>query len=436
MNETFFGGISNKSFVKKQIGKLPPIVPLANKDNIKIITEFLIATQQRTKNRTNEIACAVKEKAYHGLMIRGPVGCGKMTLIDYCVDQVGFKSIKHDTDYETDEIFNDMLISLRASIDKTVVIFRDFDNSFKLAQKTAFFKYITKRTLPFILTSSTMTVGTVRSVPKCILRIDYEQPSMKSIVSELYNPIISRNLLEKIIRDSNYDIRYAKSIIETALTEQSNSQSNPQITKIPKKLTISSNLVLTKDIELDTFECIKYCTGEHSWDEKLAYASVYTGLTVFQNYPSIIGHSSKGKSKDDKNLELMSNIVDYCCMSEFVCESEELELLLGTIIPLELINNAIKNMDTSKDMSLIYPSSNISVIKEESAPFRTIETESMMLKILELKYFKNNKFIGDYEEFSKEVRSLIYPIRSCKLISENTCLMRYVKKVKSEESKK
>ena len=67
---------------------------------------------------------------------------------------------------------------------------------------------------------------------------------------------------------------------------------------------------------------------------------------------------------------------------------------------------------------LTYPSSNLTVFKDDGIEFSVLEKESMMLNIILRKYYpnpKNSKFVGNIDEFRKDMKYFKYPIQAYKL---------------------
>lgn len=401
----FLGGLSNTSYIKKtKEDDIDVSEIFRNKKNIEIIIKYL-----------NEYRVGIDNKI-KGIIIRGNIGCGKMTMIKACINKTEYKSIIYDTDSETEDIFDNLLLTIEAKgfyklfqnkgTNKRVVIIRDVDGSLKTSQKNDLFKFIdkSKNTIPIIMTSTDRSVSSLREVPKCILQIEFEDPTIAELVRYFSNDKISKSALEKIITDSKFDIRYINNVVN----DLENSKIKVNINKVDN---------LKKDIELDTFNCIKYCADPNKkWDEKLINTSLYTNTTIFHNYPTILNKIS-GSSDD---MDICSKIANNCCESDIIInyafEKQQWDTLddsyniLGTIGPLELMNK--KNLSYD---NIVYPSSNLLVYKEEVVDFNIVEKESIILKILVSKYFKGNKFIGNRDEFDKDILLFRYPIQAYKL---------------------
>ncbi len=401
----FAGGLSNKSYIKKPNDESLNISQIfKNKQNIQTVLKYLNNYKVGTPN---PIKC---------IILRGNIGSGKMTLLKACLKDAEYSSLPYDSDFDTEDIFDNLLINIEAKgfyklmqqkgSTKRAIIIRDIDGSLKPTQKTAFFKFInkSKNTIPILMTSTDRSVGTFREVPKCILQLEFEDPSATELVRYFTTDKISKNALEKIISDSKFDLRY----INNTVNGLDNSKTKITIKKIDN---------FAKDIELDTFSCIRYCTDPtKSWEEKLIHASLYTNSTVFHNYPAVIKQIN-GKPND---MELCSKIADICCDSEIVInyafENQHWDLLdecynvLGTIGPLRLMVKNDLNFD-----KLAYPSSNLTVYKDEDLEFAVLEKESMTIKMVLTRYFNGNKFIGNTDEFQKNMKLFKYPIQAYKL---------------------
>lgn len=402
----FAGGLSNTSYIKKQEDDSLDISQIfKNKQNIETILKYLNQYKVGTAN------------SIKGIIIRGNIGCGKMTLLKACIKKAGYTSLLYDADSEAEDIFDNLLLTIEAKgfyklmqqkgKSKRVIVIRDVEGSLKPTEKASFFKFINKsnNTIPVLMTSTDRSIGSIREVPKCILQLDFEDPSVAELVrhfsSDKIKEQISKSALEKIIAESKFDLRYIYNVINGTKT----------------KLNIKKVASFAKDIELDTFSCIRFCADPtKTWDQKLINASLYTNSTVFHNYPTVVKQMT-GKSND---MELCSKVADLCTVSETVInyafENQFWDILddcyntLGTIGPIEMM---VKNELTFT--KLTYPSSNLTVYKEDDIEFKKLETESMMIKIVIDKYFNGNKFTGDIDEFNKEIKTFKYPIQAYKL---------------------
>jgi hypothetical protein len=426
----FVGGLSNKSYIKKPEDDSLDITEIfKNKQNIQTILKLLNDYKVGT---ANPIKC---------IILRGNIGSGKMTLLKACLKKAGYSNLLYDCDSDTEDIFDNLLINIEAKgfhklmqqkgANKRAVLIRDIDGSLKPNQKTEFFKFInkSKNTIPILTTSTDRSVGTAREVPKCILQLEFEDPSTAELVRHFTSDKISKSALEKIITDSKFDLRYINNTINGLET----SKSKVTIKKVPN---------FAKDIELDTFSCIKFCADpSNSWEEKLIHSSLYTNSTVFHNYPTLI----KQISGTPDDMKLCSKIADICCESEIVInysfENQYWDILdecynsLGTIGPLELMTRNKIKFD-----KLAYPSSNLTVYKEEDLEFDILEKESMTIKIVLARYFNGNKFVGDLIEFQKDMKSFRYPVQAYKLANiltetkkVNTFLREFKKRLVKDE---
>lgn len=401
----FVGGISNASYVKKSQDDVLDISQIfKNKQNIETILKYLNGYNVGTPNPIK------------GIILRGNIGCGKMTLIKSCVKKAGYTSLLYDIDSETDNVFDNLLLTIEAKgfyklmqqkgASKRMIIIRDIEGILKPTEKANFFKFIGKsnNTIPVLMTSTDKSIGSIREVPKCILQLDFENPSVAELVRHFGSDKISRSALEKVITDSKFDLRYIYNVVNGL----GDSKTKVNIKKISS---------FAKDIELDTFNCVKFCADStKQWDQKLVHTSLYSNSTVFHNYPSIV----KQMTGEPEDMELCSEIADTCCDSEIVVnyafENQSWDMLddcynvLGTIGPVEMMVRNELDLD-----DLTYPSSNLTVYKEDCIEFEVLETESMMIKIILAKYFNGNKFIGNLDEFNNEIKSFKYPIQAYKL---------------------
>jgi len=373
-----------------------------NKENLDVIIKFL-----------NNYKVG-QENPIKGIILRGNIGSGKMTLIRACLKHTGYYNITFNAD-ESDDIFENLLLSIETkgfhklflktpAKQKKAIIIRDLDNALRSTQRSDFFKFLinSSNSLPVLMTSTDLSVGTEREVPKCILQLEFENHSLAELMKYFENPKLSKNALEKIILSGKFDIRYIKSTIESFITKPGG---KININKIPD---------YGKDLELDTFNCIKYCSQKHIWDRKLTYSSLYTNSTIFHNYPEL-----------SNSTEMCSKIADMCCLSSeiihYAFENQEWETLeesyniIGTIGPVEyMTRNGIK-MD-----NLVYPSSNITVTKESEIAWDTLQEESIEVQIIVSKYYKGNKFVGEPDQFRKEIKKINYPVQAYKLANMTT----------------
>lgn len=417
----FEGGISNSAFIKKKEDNSLDIKQIfKNKHNIEIILDFL----------TNKNLNGIK-----GIILRGNIGCGKMTLVKACLKQAGYTNTMYDADSEIENIFENLLLTIeikgfqkfQKSTMKKSIIIKDIDGTLKPTQKSEFFKFLinSKNALPVIMTSTDRSVGTFREVPKGIIQIEFENPSNTELVRHFSHNKISKSALEKIIIDSKSDLRYIKSVIDGL-----------EYTK--GKININKINNFAKDVELDTFNCIRFCAdSENTLETKILHTSLYTNSTVFHNYPIIIDQSFKKPSDNTKNqlketnitnirnIELCLQIADMCCSSDEMVQYafenqdwgsfEESYNILGTIGPLSILSKNDIHIGT-----LSYPSSNITVFKEDNVIFNNLEKESMMIKLILSRYYNGNKFIGDAKLFKNDFKKFKYPIQAYKLANITT----------------
>ncbi len=362
--------ISMKPKVEKEY--VTPINELfRNKSIIKTVSKFLDRYQLG------------KPKDTKGVIIRGPIGCGKLTLIKSVLRSLDYEYQVYDTNYESDDIFNRLFISIRTRKKaKRAIIIRDIDNSLRSSQKSKFYKFLNEHnnTLPILMTSHDISVGTTREVPKCIMQLDFELPFLTDLVSlcltitESNKTVISKNALEKMAKESNGDIRFLINQVRS-------------LKYIEKRITVKNNTNFIKNFQLDTFNGLKYCTSDRIWKEKVMHTSSYTNSTVFHNYPKI------------SKKELHSDIADLVCQAEelrnFAYSNQEWDTfeshycILGTVIPMTLIGD----IDITK---LTYPPS--TMVSISPVTFEQLQEDSIMI-------------VRDTSIYSQ----LEDPVRACKL---------------------
>lgn len=378
----FKGGLRNK--IKKEKEKEKELKqcifePFKNKHNESIITKYLM----------NE----VHESDFKAILIRGSIGCGKMNLIKYIIQNTQKKIFVYDL--ESDNTFNNLMLSIKSKglfNERKVIVIHDLENSLKSTDKSTLFNFLTKinKMNHLIITSTDNRVGSVREIPKVIKQLEYEYPSITELTEHFYNGTISRNALKKLIISSNFDLR---SILNG-------------VSGIKTKTSINKILEYSKDLELDTFSCIDYCTDESKTiEQKLVYSSLYTNNTVFHNYPNMT---------DDyytvaDSCSVAETFVNYSFENQCLHTFYEYSLIFGTIDPLSRLRMT----------ELTYPSSNLTVFNEEKFDFKILENESMMINIIVSKYFKANKFNNRFEEFAKELSGFKYPLHAYRLANIN-----------------
>jgi len=403
----FSGGLSNSKFKKPKVEDNSRDITeiFKNKQNIETILGFLLGYKVGTSNPIKAI------------LIRGNIGCGKMTLIKACLKKAGYANLTYDSDYETDDIFDNLLLSIEVKgfakifqqkgSGKKAVIIRDVDTALRSAQKSDFFKFVvgSKNTLPILMTSTDRSVGTEREVPKCVLQIQFENPSTAELIRHFSSDKISKSALEKVIENSNFDLRYVGSVMDG-------------LEYLKTKVNIKKVASWSKDLELDTFTSVRFCADQdNSLDSRLVRASLYTNSTVFHNYPSVIGVGPH-------DMELCSRVAETCCFSEqminYAFENQSWDTMediyntTGTICPLGIIGQSGAGQSAKLD-KLTYPSSNLTVHKDDKLDFALLEKESMALKILIQIYFEGNKFVGNIDDFKKTMKVFMYPVQAYKL---------------------
>ncbi len=397
----FAGGLSNNAKKIQEINYIKIEDLFKNKDNIKTIVNYLNGHKLGSDNPIK------------GIVLRGPIGSGKMTLLNTCIKHCNYSVHLYDTDYESDDIYDNLILSITAKgisklfiKEKRVILIRDVDNSLKATQKKNLFKFLneSKYTLPILMTSSDISVGTTREVPKSILQLDLENPYLNDLI-RIGNKItkeeslnISNNVIEKIAKESNFDIRFFVNTLKG-------------IKPTSKKVSVKTLPDLVKDHELDTFKRIKYCSEpKNDFEIKERYADMYTNSTIFHNYPKIIG-------MNEFSLKKMGLISEMVCTAEEVRNYtynnqtwdtlDECYGILGTIMPLT-VTGPITNMDC-----FTYPPNYIS----NWSRFDKIEENSYIMKhIIKPKYFPKNKFDPiDLESLKQDLKDIEDPVKSYKV---------------------
>lgn len=400
MNPFEGGGLSNLKYIKapKAEAPLPLKEIFKNKTNIETILNYLNNYKVGTDNKIK------------GIILRGNIGCGKITLIKSCLGESKYSNVLFDTDYETDDVFYRLTLAVESkglakilsTNAKKAIIIRDIDNALKPTQKSDFYKFLVNSqcSLPVFMTSCDNSVGVCRDVPRHILQLDFELPTISELVKYFWkDPVtkkISKNAFEKVLSDSNFDMRYIINFINGLNTRE-------------KKITITKASEISKDIELDTFSSIKFCANpEKSLESKLNYSSLYTDVTIFHNYPNYA-----------KNVEMCEIITDMCSFSDLIInhvfENQEWGQMddtynyIGTIAPLNyLVKNGVK-ID-----KLTYPSSNL-LYQNDLNEFNILDKDSFQMNIIVSLYFKNDKFVGNSQEFNKIIKRIKDPIKAYKL---------------------
>lgn len=298
-----------------------------------------------------------KKSNIKAIIIRGPIGCGKLTLINTILNKLKYDYNIINTDYESDDMFDRFLFSITSVSfseifykKKKAIIIKDIDGCLRNSQKNKLYKFINDSPYdilnPLIMTSHDVSIGTVREVPKCILQLNFELPNnedlakLTSYISSYNNVNISKNAIYKLISGINYDIRFLKNTIIS-------------YKNIDYKININNNFFY-KDYKENTFQNIKFCgSPNNTWIKKLYHSSFYTNSTVFHNIPILNKNNNYNTQK----------------LYDLICYAEELRnfaysyqiwnlfeipyCIIGTVIPMTLIGN-----DFSID-NLSYPPSTI-----------------------------------------------------------------------------
>lgn len=399
----FAGGLSNNAKKIDSTNYIKIEDLFKNKDTIKIIVNYLNGHKS--------------DNPIKGIVLRGPIGSGKMTLLNACIKHCNYSVHLYDTDYESDDIYDNLILSITAKgisklfiKENRVILIRDVDNSLKTAQKKSLFKFLneSKNTLPILMTSSDISIGTTREVPKSILQLDLENPYLNDFI-RIGNKIakeeslnISNNAIEKIAKESNFDIRFFINTLKG-------------IKPTPKKVSIKTLPDFIKDNELDTFKRIKYCSEPtNDFEIRERYADMYTNSTIFHNYPKIIDKSKLSESEKLKKMYLMSEMVcsaeevrNYACNNQIWDVLDGCYGILGTIMPL-----AVTEPITDTDY-FTYPPNYIS----NWSRFDKIDQNSyIMNNIIKPTYFPKNKFDpANLESLKQDLKDIEDPIKSYKV---------------------
>lgn len=347
-----------------------------NRDNIKIILDHL-------KNKNEKC-----------IILRGYTGCGKTTLIKACIEYMNYDCIMYDVDEDEDDI--DIVKKIKMSLtgngmDKLfklrpkAIIIKDMDCSLKHTQKNelySFLKNISHPIVPLFITTNDNLVGTIREIPKELKQLEFEPPKLKDMLLLFSYSVLSKKKLTEIIEKSKYDIRQIRYILENIKNK------NDKILGI-------------KDIELDTFSSIDYCfDNSNLLSNKLNYCSLYTNLTMFQNYPKMC-----------TDLKKISDMADlFVCSEEIVSYVHENNIwdclyesahVIGTLSPINIIGK--KNIKKSE-----YPSSNIKEYENDI----TVLRDNLTVLILINKF--KNKIINE-KEYAQELNKMKDPLKCYKL---------------------
>lgn len=346
------------------------------------------------KENINIILNHLKNKNEKCIILRGYIGCGKMTLIKACIDHMNYDCVMYDVDEEDNEI--DLVKKIKMSLtgngmDKLfklkpkAIVIKDIDNSLKQTQKNELYDFLKKASYPItplIITTNDTLIGTLREIPKELKQLDFEPPTLKDMLLLFSYSVLSKKKLTDIIENSKYDIRQIKYILENIKNK-------------------NDKILGLKDLELDTFSSISYCfDNTNLMSNKLNYCTVYTNYTIFQNYPKL-----------SNNLRELSEIADLSAYSEeivsYVYKNNiwdslyEISHILGTIHPINIIGK-------KKYKKLDYPSSNIKDYEYDTNMFKN--DISIMLLMNKFK----NKLI-DEKEYRKELMRIDDPIKCFKL---------------------
>ena len=97
------------------------------------------------------------------IILRGSIGCGKMTLLRACLKKLNFANLTYDTDYELEDIFDNLLLTVEAkgiaklfyNTQRKAIIIRDIDNALRPTERSDFYKFLntSRNSLPVLMTS-------------------------------------------------------------------------------------------------------------------------------------------------------------------------------------------------------------------------------------------------------------------------------------------
>lgn len=321
---------------------MPNIQIYRNKLNMQDIFDYL----------TDEMSPEIK-----GVLLRGPIGCGKMTLLNKCLEQLRLpvRYFDEEDDYE---------IIQRLTC---VCVIKNIDDAIKSTARSRFYKFISScdKKSKLLITSHDTTIGTIREIPKCILQLHFEPLCIVDFVKigHEIQPDVKKSVLEKMAKASNGDLRFFMNKLNYSMGDS-----------------IDVNQMRDEKLyQLDTFECMRFCgrSAEKSIEDRVQFSSSYTNAAVFHNYPRLY------KSKN-------SELIDLICLAEelrsFTYANQEWEnfetyyCVLGTILPMEFIG-PIENND------LTYPPSIVNSVKEltfDQLQEESIKNNTKMAKALRL----------------------------------------------------
>jgi len=230
------------------------------------------------------------------LLVRGPTGSGKSTLVKKCIIDSGYRYEEFNQEFEEGDGYieditrmltsNSMEEFLNTSKAPYVIIIKDFDNSLRAVQQNELFSFITKSKVPVILLSSTK-----KKYPKFVKSISINIMQQKELldIAKLHNldKTITIENLNKAAEICHGDIRH---FMESAA------------------------IGAIRDYVLDTKEkfinIIKYGTNVSH------YCSLFTNSVTYTNY---IKWSGKKENQTNKNtLSILSDIMDIISYSDTI----------------------------------------------------------------------------------------------------------------------
>lgn len=289
-----------------------------NKNNVKEIMDFL--------NKLNK---------YKAILIRGPIGSGKVTLIKSCLHKLNLTYTFFNPDQEQVEL--EEVVTFERG--PKAVIIRNIEDSLKSSVRNKFYKFIGKQNecLKYIfITSHETAIGIVREIPKFVLQLTFEKSCLVDLIKLglTKSPTSSKNSLETLARKSRGDISWFLENIKTIKYD------------------------VIKHFHTDTFDCIKQSGKlDKNWSSVADISSAYTNATVYHNYPKMIKQVQKAEAR---------KVIDLICLAEelrnYAYSAQEWDIfekyysVIGTIMPMIIIGDI-------DDIKLTYPP-NISIIAD------------------------------------------------------------------------
>ncbi len=329
---------------------------------------------------------------YKAIIFRGPLGCGKSTIIKKCLSNFPqFKLVEFIYDYDCEETFNEILLNIFSNglFFTKFILLKDVD-VMSIEHKNKLYRLLGKnRKVHLIMTTNSYLIKNSRIIPKHILQINFEM-SIKDFADQFnWDHIISKNSLKKIVKESNFDIRQILNYIQAYSVEKQKQ----------KKIFTCDLIYDSKDLVCSSLDHIRMCcTREESFRKRVDNSSYYTSCVVFENYLKMCPDITM------KNICLtIDSIVDYDRLYNYyqIIQNHEFSddlSILGTIRSLNyLINAENKKGDKSifskkrkKIVDLNYPKGNLlngwTIVKDTMKKY-----EDNLLKLVEKEKKKEEK---------------------------------------------